>query len=220
MTVIRLCGSINDLTLLWLLNHKYCSEVVLKFQLVHHDTFYNGQNQQDSTECLMMLIYIINKGSMPDSSSTTYPMGASLSDILFSFVLEKYIFCDVCGPHLSLVTCCILHLLIPLPCKTWLYKGCNKNGKNLVLGVYKNTWHVESSCILQPPNYLLLFVNRFRCINNYVTKDRCSIPMDTTVMLGHLKFSLHDTIDHHGPSIHSSHYTASINCCKNTLQQR
>ena len=28
---------------------------------------------------------------------TTYPMGASLSDILFSFVLEKYIVCDVCG---------------------------------------------------------------------------------------------------------------------------
>ena len=34
---------------------------------------------------------------MPDSSSTTSPMGASLSDILFSFVLEKYIVCDVCG---------------------------------------------------------------------------------------------------------------------------
>ena len=68
----------------------------LKFQLVHHDTFYNGQNQQDSTECLLMLIDIIHKGSMPDSSSTTYPTGASLSDILFSFVLEKYIVCDVC----------------------------------------------------------------------------------------------------------------------------
>ena len=61
----------------------------LKFQLVHHNTFHNGQNQQDSTECLLMLIKIIHKGSMPDSSSTTYSMGASLSGILFSFVLEK-----------------------------------------------------------------------------------------------------------------------------------
>ena len=34
---------------------------------------------------------------MPDLSSTTYPTGASLSDILFSFVLEKYVVCDVCG---------------------------------------------------------------------------------------------------------------------------
>ena len=34
--------------------------------------------------------------------------------------------------------------------------------------------------------------------------------MDTTVRLGPLKFSLQATIDHHGPSIHSGHYTASI----------
>ena len=61
----------------------------LKFQLVHHDAFYNGQIQQDSPECLLMLIDIINKGSMPNSSSTTYPTGASVSDILFSFSLES-----------------------------------------------------------------------------------------------------------------------------------
>ena len=47
----------------------------LKFQLVRRDIFYNGQNQQDSTECLLMSINIIDKGSMPDSSSTTSPMG-------------------------------------------------------------------------------------------------------------------------------------------------
>ena len=84
----------------------------------------------------------------------------------------------------------------------------------------KNTWHVESSYILQPPKYLPLFVNRFRYINNNVTKDRCSIPMNTTVRLGRLKLSLRATIDHHLPSIHSGHYTASINCCKNILLQR
>ena len=38
--------------------------------------------------------------------------------------------------------------------------------------------------------------------------------MDTTVRLGLLKFSLQATIDLHGPSIHSDHYTASNNCCK------
>ena len=68
-----------------------------KFQLVRHGIFYNGQNQEDSTEYLLMLINIIHKGSMPDSSSTTSPTGASSSDSLFSFVLEKYIVCDVCG---------------------------------------------------------------------------------------------------------------------------
>ena len=38
--------------------------------------------------------------------------------------------------------------------------------------------------------------------------------MDTTVRLVPLKFSLRATIDHHGPSMHSGHYTASINSCE------
>ena len=88
-----------------------------------------------------MLINIIHKGSMPDSSSTTYPMGASLSDILFSFVLETYIlsamYADWGPPHLSLVVCYIFHLLIPLLCKTWFYKDCNRNCKNPVLDVIR-----------------------------------------------------------------------------------
>ena len=41
--------------------------------------------------------------------------------------------------------------------------------------------------------------------------------MDMTVRLGPLKFSLQATIDHHGTSIDSGHYTASINCCKKTF---
>ena len=46
----------------------------------------------------MMLIGVINKGSVPycgsdDNNST----GVILSEILFSFMLEKYIACDACG---------------------------------------------------------------------------------------------------------------------------
>ena len=109
-----------------------------KSQLVRHDAFYNGQNQQGSTECLLMLINIIHKGPLPDSSSTTYP--SSLSAILFPFVLEKYIVCDVCGlrsPSLSLVLCYIFHQLIPLLCKAWFYKDCNRNCNDPVLDVIR-----------------------------------------------------------------------------------
>ena len=178
------------------------------------------QNQQDSTECPLMLISITHKGSLPDSSLTTYPMGASLSDILFSFVLKKYIVWDVCGLRSpSFVSSSVLYIsptntssmqnLILQGLQQKLQKSCSRCNKN--------TWHVESSYISQPPKYLFLFVNRFRYINDNVTKDRCSIPMDTTVRLGPLKFSLRATIDHHGPSIHSGHYTVSINCCKKTF---
>ena len=64
---------------------------------------------------------------------------------------------------------------------------------------------------------MIIFVNRFRYINNNFTKDRCSLPMDMAVVLGLHKFSLQATIDHHGPSMYSGHYTDSINCCKRTF---
>ena len=70
----------------------------LKFQLVHYDKFNSGEQQEDASECLMMLIKLINNGSLPyccsnDNNST----GVSLSEILFSFIVEKYIICDACG---------------------------------------------------------------------------------------------------------------------------
>ena len=81
----------------------------------------------------------------------------------------------------------------------------------------KNTWHVDSKYILQHPKYSIIVVNRFRYINNSFTTDRCSIPMDMTVVLGLQKFSLQATIDHHGPSTYSGNKPASINCCKGTF---
>ena len=146
-------------------------------------------------------------------------MRASLSDILFSFVLEKYIVCDLCrlrspsfesrsALYISPTDTSSLQNLILQGSQQKLHKSCSRCNKN--------TWHVESSYIL-PPKYLLLFVNRFRYINGNVTKDRCSILMDTTVRLGPRKFSLRATIDHHGPSIHSGHHTASISYCKKSF---
>ena len=176
----------------------------LKFQLERHDTFNNVQNQQDSTECLLVLINIIHKGSMPDSSSTTYPMKASLSDILFSFVFEKNIVRDVCGlrsPSFESSSVIYISPTNTSSMQNSILQGLQQKLQKFCSRCNKNTWHVESSYILQLPKYLLLFVNRFRYINNNVTKDRCSIPMDTTVRLVPLEFSLRATINHHGPCI-------------------
>ena len=164
-----------------------------------------------------MLINIIHKGSLPDSNSATYPMGASLSDILFSFILEKYIVCDVCGlrsPSFEFSSVLYISPTDTYSIQNLILQGLQQKLQKSCSRCNKNTWHVESSYTLQPPKYLLLFVNRFRYINDNVPIDRCSLPMGTTVRLSPLKFSLRATINHHGPSIHSGHYTASINCCE------
>ena len=161
---------------------------------------------------------------MSHSSSNTYPTGASLSDILFSFMLEKYIVCDVCRLRFPSFESSSVLYITPISTSSMqdlILHGLQQKLQKSCFRCDKNTWHVDSSYILHPPNYLILIVNRFRYTNDNVTKDRCSIPMDATVMLGPLEFSLRATIDHHGPSIHSGHYTASINCWeKNILLQR
>ena len=69
-----------------------------KLQLAQYDKLYGGEKQEDASQCLMVLIELINKGSVSycgsnDDSST----GVSIYEILFSFMLEKYIVCDACG---------------------------------------------------------------------------------------------------------------------------
>ena len=70
----------------------------LKFRLVQYDKFYSGEQQKDASECLMMLIKLINKGSVPYCDSNDNNLtGVSLFQILFSVMLEKYIVCNACG---------------------------------------------------------------------------------------------------------------------------
>ena len=163
----------------------------------------------------------INKGSVPYCGShDNYSTGVSLSEILFLFMLEKYIVCDACGLRSpSSESSSVLYIT---PTCTSSMQELIKQGmaQKLEMSCFrckKNTWHVESSYIIQPPEYLIIVVNRFIYINNNFTKDKCSIPMDMTVVLGLHKFSLQATIDHHGPSMYSGHNTASINCCKRTF---
>ena len=113
--------------------------------------------------------------------------------------------------------CYIFHLLIP---QNLILQGLQQKLQNSHSRCNKKTWHVESSYMLQPPKYLLLFVNRFRYINNNVTKDRCSIPMDTTVRLGPLNLSLRATINHNGPSIHSGPLYCIYQLLQKILLQR
>ena len=73
----------------------------LKLRLIQYDNFYNGLVQLYNTECLLMLTAVICTDSMPgygpNNNLTASSYGVSLSDFLFSFILEKYIVCDICG---------------------------------------------------------------------------------------------------------------------------
>ena len=84
--------------------------------------------------------------------------------------------------------------------KQKLYKICSCCGKE--------TWHIESKQILQPPNYLIIIVSRITYSNKRITKNKCRMPLDLYFKLGPYKFFL---------SMNSGHYTTSINCCVKTF---
>ena len=112
----------------------------------HLYRYHNGQIQQDISECLLMLIDIINKGSMPDSSSTTYPVGASISYILFSFVLDKHIVCDLCGlrsPPFELSSALYITPTYTSSMQDLILQGMHKKLQNSCSRCKKNTWHID-----------------------------------------------------------------------------
>ena len=123
----------------------------------------------------MMLIKIFNKGSVPycgsnDNNST----GVSRSEILLSFMLEKYIVCDACGLRPPLFESSSVLYITPTCTSSrqeLIKQGMEQKLEKCCFRCKKNTWHVESNYILQPPKYLIIVVNRFRHINNNFTKD-------------------------------------------------
>ena len=140
---------------------------------------------------------------------------ASFSELLFSLVLEKYI-CDTCTVKSPAFETTSLLYVTPTDCiamqeilmqehKQKLYKTCSCCGRD--------TWHIQSKQISQPPKYLIIIVNRITYSNNRITKNKIRMPLDLHIKLGPYKFSLQASVDHHGYSMNNGHYTGSIKCC-------
>ena len=66
----------------------------LKLQL--STNFFSGEMQEDACECLMLLIQIMDKGFGLCPTKDNINNKLSFSELIFSFVLEKYIICDIC----------------------------------------------------------------------------------------------------------------------------
>ena len=194
---------------------------ILKLQLSTYNNFFSGEMQEDAHQCLKLLINIMDKGFGLCPTNDNMNNKRSFSELIFSFVLEKYIICDVCTmkspPTLEATSnlyvipnnsTSIQELLLQ-DLKPKIYKTCSCCGRH--------TWHLESKHILQPPKNLLIIVNRVTHSNNRKTKNNSRMPLDLYIELGQYKFSLQASVDHHGYSVDSGHFTASINCCGKTF---
>ena len=70
----------------------------LKFRLVQYDKFYSGEQQEDASECLMMLIKLINKVQYHIVVlMIIIRQGFLYLKSYFHLCWKKYIVCDACG---------------------------------------------------------------------------------------------------------------------------
>ena len=81
----------------------------------------------------------------------------------------------------------------------------------------RDTWNTYSEHIVQPPKYVIIIGNRFNYIDNQSNKNKCFVHLDPNTMLGSYTFSIQDTTDHHGLSVHCGHCTTSVNCWGKTF---
>ena len=135
----------------------------LRLQLPTYNSFFTGETQEDARECLMLLIDIMDKRFGPCPINDNISSKGSFSELLFSFVLEKHIICDICTVKYPAFETSSLLYVTPTHCtsmqgllmqepKQKLYKTCSCCGRD--------TWHIESKQILQPPKYLIIIVNK------------------------------------------------------------
>ena len=117
----------------------------------------------------------------------------------------------VCYMSPQLIDSTSMQVLLMQEHKQKLYKTCSCCGRD--------TWHIESNQILSPPQYLIIIVNRITYSNDRITKIKSRMPLDLYIKLGPYKFSLQASVDYHGYSMNSSHYTALINCCGKTFHR-
>ena len=130
----------------------------------------------------MLLIYITDKGFVLCSTDNY------ICELLFSSILEKYIFCDVRGLRSPSFESSAVLYITPTD---------NASMQELVLQEHKQlrktcsckkcTWHIEFIHILQPPKYVVIIVNRFNYIDN---KNRSLEPLDMDSVPGPYNFNL------------------------------
>ena len=161
-------------------------------QLSSYNSFFTGETQEDICECIILLIEIKDKGFGLCPTNDIISSKGSFSEFLLSFVLEKYIICDICTvkypafetTRLLYVTpthCTSMQELLMQKHKQKLYKTCSCCGRD--------TWHIKSKRILQPPKYLIIIVNIITYSNSRISKNKSRMPLDLYIKLGPYKFS-------------------------------
>ena len=123
---------------------------------------------------------LIKRGSVPDCGSNyNNSTGVSLSQILFSFMLEKYIVCDACrlrSPSFESSSVLYITPTCTSSMQELIRQGMEQKIEKPCVRCKKNTWHLESNYILQLSKYLIIVVNPIDILTTILPKTDVPYP--------------------------------------------
>ena len=70
-----------------------------------------------------------------------------------------------------------------------------------------DTDHFERTRLLQPPQFVVILINKFRTEGGICQKDQTPISIENNICINGFPFLLLAIIHHHGITIRSGHYT-------------
>ena len=177
--VIYFIINIGGLMLLCSLFGRYYGSTKCKW--ISYNSFFTGEIQEDACECPMLLIEIMHKGFGPCPTNDNINSKGSFSELLFSFVLDKYTICDICTMKSPAFETTSLLYVTPTDSSSMqelLMQGHKQKSYKTWSCCGRDTWHIESKQILQPPNFLIIIVNRITYSNNRISKNKSRMPLD------------------------------------------
>ena len=190
--------------------------LLLKDSLRKRHIIMDGRSQQDAHECFSIFLDILHDGTqytLFDDGGITDGI-ASIKKELFSSMASVEYDCTMCGTltnHIQTQSIrmfylkpknCSIYKLIQDSFQVSLSKKCD--------GCGTDTDHFERTSLLQPPQFMVILINRFSTEGQIGHKDQTLISIENNICINGFPFSLIAIIHHIGTTIRSGHYTATI----------
>ena len=190
--------------------------LLLKHSLSKRYIIMDGRQQQDAHECFSIFLDILHDGTqynLVDDGVSTDDI-TSIKKELFSSMASVEYDCSMCGTvsnHMPTHSIRLFNLqptnssiskLIQGSFTVSLSKKCNSCGTD--------TDHFERTSLLQPPQFVVILINRFRTDGGIGHKDQTPISIENNIYIKGFPFLLFAIIHHHGITIRSGHYTAEL----------
>ena len=189
-----------------------------KMQLSRFDGFFSGVYQQDAYECFCLFMDIMHIGTRQNllgdeflNNSGDDQFVNSLTKRLFMFTIKHSTQCVNCRLMTSSYSESRSHFLFPsedTSIKIMFESSRKSNFRKQCGCCNSNTNHEELINFEQPPEILVLIINRFD--TNLASKNKNKILIDNKLNISSVCYDLIGSIHHHGRSIASGHYTSNI----------